>query len=259
MFKLPKQLNEMDVNIDQPFNIFEKNNFFDSDFYNKLSQEFPKEEYFYNKHELGNKKYLNNKDRNFNIFLKESNSWYKFYSEVNSKKFLNEIFLLCKNRLFSINERKNIRSIDFKLNPNLNLLSRAIRKIKSFMGIYEVRLAFEFSLMKNGDFIPPHNDTENKLVSLMIYFPDEIQTKEKDLGTNFFKCVKKDLNIWKGDMMNHEQSKKFYQSHSIFYKSQFNRNKIVGFIKSKDSWHDVSKIKSSSELRKSLNINLYKI
>ena len=259
MFKLPKQLSEMDIDIDKPFSIFEKNNFFDNEFYNTLSQEFPKEEYFYNKHDLGNKKYLNNKDSNFNIFLKKSNAWQNFYNEVNSKKFLNEIFLLCKNRLFSINERKNIRSIDFKLNPNSNFLNRAIRKIKSLMGIYEVRLAFEFSLMKNGDFIPPHNDTENKLVSLMIYFPDEIQTKERDLGTNFFKSVKKDLNIWKGDMMSHEKSKEFYQSHSIFYKSKFDRNKIVGFIKSKDSWHDVSKIKSSSELRKSLNINLYKI
>ena len=116
MFKLPKQLSEMDVDIDKPFSIFEKKNFFDNEFYNTLSQEFPKEEYFYNKHDLGNKKYLNNKDSNFNIFLKKSNAWQNFYNEVNSKKFLNEIFLLCKNRLFSINERKNIRSIDFKLN-----------------------------------------------------------------------------------------------------------------------------------------------
>ncbi len=259
MFKLPKQLSEMDIDIDKPFSIFEKNNFFDDMFYKKLHQEFPKEKYFYNRHKLGNKKYLNNKDDNFNIFLKESNSWSKFYYEINSKKFLNEIFLLCKNRLFLINERKKVKSIDFKLNANSNFLKRVIRKIKRFLGIYEVRLAFEFSLMKNGDFIPPHNDTENKLVSLMIYFPDETQKKEKDLGTNFYKSDKKNLNIWRGDMMDKEESDQFYQDHSVFYKSKFESNKIVGFIKCKNSWHDVSKIKSSTGIRKSLNINLYVI
>ena len=155
--------------------------------------------------------------------------------------------------------KEKIKSIKFKKETKKRFLNRLIRKFNQIFGNYEVRLAFEFSLMKNGDFIPPHNDTENKLVSLMIYFPDETQIKERDLGTNFFKSDKKDLNIWKGDMMSHEKSKEFYQSHSIFYKSKFDRNKIVGFIKSKDSWHDVSKIKSSSELRKSLNINLYKI
>ena len=61
-----------------------------------------------------------------------------------------------------------------------------IRKFNQLFGNYEVRLAFEFSLMKNGDFIPPHNDTENKLVSLMIYFPENVQQDEENLGTNFF-------------------------------------------------------------------------
>ena len=52
MFKLPKQLSEMDIDIDKPFSIFEKKNFFDNEFYNTLSQEFPKEEDFYKKHLL---------------------------------------------------------------------------------------------------------------------------------------------------------------------------------------------------------------
>ena len=108
MFNLPKNLNEFDVNINKPFSIFEKKNFFDHEFFKKLHNEFPSENYFHSKHDLGNKKYLNNKDKNFFIFLSRSDSWSNFYNAINSKKFLNEIFLLCKKSLFSIEERKRI-------------------------------------------------------------------------------------------------------------------------------------------------------
>ena len=113
--------------------------------------------------------------------------------------------------------------------------------------------------MKNGDFIPPHNDTESKIISLMIYFPDKSQNIEEKLGTNFFRCNNNNLDKWKGDMMNDTESKKFYNNYEVFYESKFERNKIVGFLKSKNSWHDVSKINTSTNLRKSLNINLFKI
>ena len=236
-----------------------KKNFFDHEFFKKLHNEFPSENYFHSKHDLGNKKYLNNKDKNFFIFLSRSDSWSNFYNAINSKKFLNEIFLLCKKSLFSIEERKRIKRIDFKAKVKRDLLSRAIRKLKNLLGIYEVRIGFEFSLMKNKDYIPPHNDTENKLVSLMVYFPEEHQDKDKNLGTNFFRSTKENYNLWKGDMMNEIESKEFYKNYSIFYTSKFEKNKLVGFLKSSESWHDVSIINTKSNLRKSLNINLYKI
>ena len=259
MFKLPKNLNEFDVNISEPFYIFEKKNFFDEEFFNRLHIDFPSENYFHSKHNLGNKKYLNNKDKNFFDFLGRSDAWKKFYNTINSKNFLNEIFLLCKKSLCSIEKRKRVKRIHFKTKIKRDLFSRGIRKIKHFFGIYEVRLGFEFSLMKNEDYIPPHNDTENKLVSLMIYFPEEYQDRDKNLGTNFFQSTKENYNLWKGDMMNEVESKEFYKNYSIFYTSKFEKNKLVGFLKSSESWHDVSIVNTKSNLRKSLNINLYKI
>ena len=50
-----------------------------------------------------------------------------------------------------------------------------------------------------------------------------------------------------------------FENYEKFYTSKFEKNKIVGFIKSKNSWHDVSKIHTKSSSRKSLNINLYLI
>ena len=134
-----------------------------------------------------------------------------------------------------------------------------MRKIKRKFGYYDARLAFEFSIMKNGSYIPPHNDTSSKLVSLMIYFPDIDQDGNEHLGTNFFKNKGKDLNLWKGDMLDKKNSDIFYNNHEKFYTSQFEKNKIVGFLKSKNSWHDVSKLDINYSSRKSLNINLYLI
>ena len=71
MFDLPKNLDLFDVNIDKPFTIFEKYNFFKKHHYEKLYDEFPPEKYFTKKHDLGGKKYFNNKDFNFNKELNE--------------------------------------------------------------------------------------------------------------------------------------------------------------------------------------------
>lgn len=252
-------IKKFDFLIEKPFTIFEKKNFLPEALYDSLGQEFPSESYFRSKHSLGTKKYFNNKDDQFKLFLDNSKTWKEFYENFNSEKTLKNIFEICKDHLRFIDRRKKINSIDFQYKVRKNFVSKLIRKIKQIFGIYEVTLAFEFSLMKNGDFIPPHNDTENKIVSLMIYFPDECQLKERDLGTNFFKIKSKNLDIWKGDMMDAKEASYFYQNYEIFYKSEFEKNKLVGFLKSNNSWHDVSIINSKTSLRRSLNINIYKI
>ena len=53
-------------------------------FYNKLLNEFPSEDYFKKVHALGNKKYFNNKDTDFNEFLKTSLTWKEFYNHLHT-------------------------------------------------------------------------------------------------------------------------------------------------------------------------------
>ena len=42
----------------------------------------------------------------------------------------------------------------------------------------------KFSIIKKNCYIPPHCDTENKLLSLMVYLPPENNTNNLELGTN---------------------------------------------------------------------------
>lgn len=259
MIKLPKNFNGFEIYKNNPFTIFEKKNIFSEEIYNQLYNEFPNENYFESKHSLGLKKYFNNKSKNFYDFINSSDVWLNFYNYLNSESFTCSIFNLCQNDLLLIGERKKIRNISFQKEIHNNVISRVLRRLKKSLGTYEIRIGFEFSILKNGAFIPPHNDTENKLISLMFYFPGENQNEKKELGTNFYKIKAgyEEMNLWKGDMLDSEKSKDFFKSHKVFHNSKFERNKIVGFLKSKFSWHDVSIIGDNFKTRKSVNINLY--
>ena len=92
----------------------------------------------------------------------------------------------------------------------------------------------------------------------MIYFP--LNEKEyENLGTNFYSKKghsKLNLDNWESKYLEKEKFKDFYDNYEIFYKSKFEENKLVGFIKNDKSWHDVSEFRKDLT-RKSLNINLY--
>ena len=126
------------------------------------------------------------------------------------------------------------------------------------MNYKSIRLGFEFSIIKKNCFIPPHCDTENKLLSLMLYFPLN-NSEYENLGTNFYmekRSSTMNMDIWESKYLNKESFKEFYENYDVFYKSKFQENKLVGFIKNDKSWHDVTEFKKD-HIRKSLNINLY--
>ena len=74
---LPKNLNEFEECINQPFCIFEKKNFLDNDLYKNLLLNFPSEDQFPAIHSNGNKKFFNNKHKEFFKFIK-GNIWGDF-------------------------------------------------------------------------------------------------------------------------------------------------------------------------------------
>ena len=92
----------------------------------------------------------------------------------------------------------------------------------------------------------------------MIYFPMD-EKNFLDLGTNFYSQKEnsyKNMDIWESKYLENKNINEFYENYEIFYKSKFEENKLVGFIKNNKSWHDVSEFQKDI-FRKSLNINLY--
>ncbi len=254
---LPNELNKFDNIVYEPFCIFEKNNFLEDSFYKKLKDSFPEEKEFIGIHKNGKKIFLNNKQEEFHKFIK-NNVWAEFYDYFNNKSLLNSLIKMIRPELKKIKNRSNFKNYYFNKRHSVSYYNRFYKKILKIINYNSIRLGFEFSIIKKDCFIPPHCDTENKLLSLMIYFPQN-EKEYKSLGTNFYskkEDSKLNLDIWESKYLEKENFKAFYDNYEIFYKSKFEENKLVGFIKNDKSWHDVSEFQKNLT-RKSLNINLY--
>lgn len=259
------KINKLDVTYKKPFVIFEKKNFFKKSDYQKLFDNFPDKKFFVKKDKKGGKLSFSNKDKIFYEFLKKNKIWSKFYKEINSSFFLNKFLDLINKDLRNIEQRKNQKKyVFFNNDENKSILLKLKKKITKYF-VTPVRIGMQFSIIKSGNYIPPHCDTTNKLLSLMIYFPSsekKLQNKEILIGTNFFKkkdSLKSELfDGWNNTLMSKKDTKIFLKNYELFYKSKFEKNKIVGFIKNEKSWHNVDKFNlTKNYLRKSVNINLF--
>ena len=254
---LPKKIEEFDKVIYSPFCIFEKKNFLEESVYQMLKKSFPNEAVFQGSHKNGNKIFLNNKHDAFFKFIKD-NIWGDFYNYFNQKSSIDSLLELIKSELNKIENRKNFKNYFLNKEYSQNIFRKVLIKFLKQINLSSLRLGFEFSIIKNNCFIPPHCDTENKLISLMIYFPDD-EENLIDFGTNFYSKKNnliESMDKWESKYLDEENIKKFHDNYEIFYISKFEKNKLVGFIKNEKSWHDVSQFQRNI-LRKSLNINIY--
>ena len=260
--KIPQYINQCDFYTNKPFTVFEIKQFLDEDFFNNLNEEFPLCDKFLKISDKGKKMSLDNTEKNFFRFLDTSKSWKSFYNFINQKECIESLINLVSKDILNIEERKNIKNIKFFKNYSYkNFLSRIINKIYKIK-YSTVRLGFQFSIIKKDCFIPPHCDVSNKLLSLMLYFPLKNQSeKMKKFGTNFYALkdnYQANLDTWDSKLTDRKFSDLFYNNYKVFYSSLFEKNKLVGFIKKNNSWHDVDVISDDIE-RKSVNINLYLI
>jgi len=259
---IPSQLSEFDFFLNDPFVIFEKNKFLDANLYNQLDRTFPNVSFFESKHKLGNKLFLNNKSNTFFDFMNANHEWNLLYKYFKKEETAIRLFELFSREISKIEERKKIQKISIIKNYSNNLISKFKKIYLGLSGYTSIRIGFEFSLIANNCFIPPHCDTDNKLLSLMMYFPPSDHSKDvyENLGTNFYQTksnAKKNFDSWHSTMLNNDETISFNDNYEIFYKSLFSENKLVGFIKNNKSWHDASAFQNKKFWRRSININLY--
>ena len=259
MFNLPGKINDSDIFISKLFCIFEIENIFDLEFYDNLKLEFPVDESLFKTFDIGKKNFLNNENKKFYKFIKRNINYLKLYNYFNNPKTFKKIFNLLKSEIIKIEERKKINNV-FLVSTNNKFI---IKTLKFFFGLFNikiVKLGFEFSIIKNDCYIPLHTDKMNKLISLMIYIPENNNTEnEINWGTCFYKIKNNNQNIklWDSTFMNEEDSQKYHRYIEKFYQSPFTKNKLVGFLKSNNSFHKIEKIKQKDAIRKSININYY--
>lgn len=230
--------------IKKPFIVFEINNFLDSRRYEELFKNFPSEDMFNNFSDQGS--VIEPSDKIFNNQIITKRIWKDFFDELNSKNFIESAYR------FSL--ISNIKSRGFKAFKRWTTSNN-----KSNLFYRQVKVEIYFTLLKKGNFLTPHTDAQSKLMSTILYFDDDLNFLS-EAGTEFWKN-KSNEKYWKNWENKHLRDKmeieKFKNENEIFHKSKFEKNKLVGFIKTAYSWHSLLNPNIQNSIhRKALVINI---
>ena len=249
---------------------FEIPNFLDDDQYNVLYENIPNlkrndaeklnDKFNDSDSQFKLKAHINELDqKSYKKFI-EDNSILDEFAQIFKNPAMNKFFLkkfyskILKSRLydpknfFKLLLRKN-RTVDHKREKFIDKL------------LYnDFYTTFEIAYMFNGAESFPHTDGMKKMMSLLLYFPDEniSPEKNKNLGTTFYKSDEFNLNgLGKNRVDTFEDSKNFKLRNKIDGTIPFKKKSLYGFIKSHKSWHSVEPFNIHDNfIRRNFNINI---
>lgn len=284
--RLPESIVHADHFDDIPTTLFEIRNFLPPDVFESLAESFPTSDTQYRIHERGKKKFLQNTQQAFWDVLDSAPAWRRFYDEFYTSEVVGQLEKLAVPHMqYRVEEERKPWRLtqSWRRQPGpLGRISRSVystkfarrlrgawAKVTSSSPVIHllpkrrftrVELGFEFSILNNGDAIPPHTDNVDKLLSLMIYFPTSEEQARAPLGTEFWRGRDGRLpqSQWDSGLLDTDESAEFYEHHEMYYQVPFQSNVLVGFIKSDISWHGLRPLElGPDEERRGLVINLY--
>ncbi len=243
----------------KPFVIFKIQDFLSDEEYYLFKDAFQDLKKFTNIKEklIKNKFSYNSSEEIYKKIILENQSAHKIHQTVFNKNFINFFF---KKLFFNYFQARidNPFYILKLLRPKIK--NYELKKHNIFEKIFFSKITpqIEYSYMLNNARIDPHTDFEGKLLSLMLYFPDEDlkDSVKSNLGTTFYKN-----NLSSTDSKHLDDLKnrnKFYHNAEKIYQLPFEKKILYGFVRTKKSWHTVEKFNLHNNfVRKSMNINLF--
>jgi hypothetical protein len=232
-----------------PFRIFSIDNFFDYNFYLDIKKLFDK----LDPKELSLTKNFGKTFIHSNQASFDDDNENQIFSKLNKIIFSDEFFYFfvknsyIKNIMFQSNILRKIRYLRYPVSGN--------NKVSLFDFLFsKISVSYNFSYIKNNGGILPHVDAQRKYLSLLLYFPDDIE-KEIEYGTTFWSS--KSPNYTNTHIQDAAQINKFKNNSKVLFKSPFIANCLYGFNRNNFSWHSAEPTAvNPNYVRKSLNINL---
>lgn len=243
------------------FIIFKIENFLDEQNYNFFNSNFPKIDEVRLKNfslKENNYKYLlSSKDDSYEEMLLNNINLKKIHDTIFSEKFFSFFYNNLKKYFFL----SRIYDLKFFLKLFKPKVLNESKKKLNFQT--HIKRQIEYSYIFNNGKIVPHTDSRNKLLSLMLFFPEfdsknnnKLHVKEKKTGTIFWDS--KDTNIDNLHLVNPKEEEEFILKNKILLNIPFDKYHLYGFIRNKVSWHSVDTLNVQSDyIRKSININFY--
>jgi hypothetical protein len=222
---------------------------FDKPAYDELVKTYPTVDQFKHMPNLGNKYSLspyNNAD-NYYRHLKENAAWGKFHDYILSREFIEKTLTLFKERHVDLGfKRYWVKSGTGSRKSSI--ISRIFRQP-------ELSARFEFSMMNGvGGNIKPHTDQASKLITFVFSMngPGEWNNEAWGGGTAVVKP--KDIRL----SYNHVNKHLTHDEVDVVKEYPFNPNQALIFIKTYNSWHSVTPMRSNTDsaLRKTLTVNI---
>ena len=187
------------------------------------------------------------------LLIKTDSLWGKYASE--GGKVLRPFSLGCLST--------ECNGIDIHNAWKTSLKGLDIKRIASIRQSYEHAYncvsfvpRMQFSVLRNGSYIPPHTDISNKIATIMIYLPVNQEQENSNLGTSFWKKKEKHAQI------NQEESRFLINKELEIFKSNYSRvntrfrgDGAVTFFRSNNSWHSFEYSQPNLGDRYSININ----
>lgn len=243
----------------KPYFVFKIENFLDIETYDYLYDNFPTlnvDKLNFDSLKKNDLKYhFNSRSEEYSERIKNNLTMNKIENIFFSESFLKSIM-----RKFYLNffiSRKNDFKYLIKLLRIFRFNKRLERDFKDKFIFTDILADVEYSFMLNKAKISAHTDSRQKLISLMLYFPDKLIEPEKlkELGTTFY--TSKQTNFWNRDL-NDEEETEFKKKSISKYSLPFEKFHLYGFIRNDKSWHTVEEFDIHPNfIRKSININLY--
>ena len=225
-----------------PFCFFHVTDYLPPEKYSILCDSFPNDEWFVQVIEGDKRRFSSSGTPEvFREFCRKYPVWQELFETFASQAIVDDIHALVRRGLVESRGRRGLRAWCDGANAGM---SEAIAK-------QPVKVVFEFSRLEKGSFVPPHTDGTSKLVSLMLYFP-HAEWDESYGGSTVFYRPKNPAANW-----NWHNRRVAFEDVVPFHVNKFVPNKLVGFLKSKNSYHGVPPIICPpGTCRNSLNINV---
>ena len=212
----------------KPFPYFCWDNFLPEKIYNELYNSWPSDDYYDVSTYGGKQGFQKNQKDKVNIFFDKNEKWKKLISLFDSQNFIDDVEKFIKPLQY--NHRPIVASRKWKLKNRISSF-----KDKIFSS--EVAIDWELSRYNKNNFLDPHTDRMTKYVSLLLYFPDPNWKDEYGGGTIMYKPKNKLYNKnWSNNYIPLEYM-------NIINNFTYKKNRLVGFIKTANSWHGVEPIR----------------
>ena len=178
----------------------------------------------------------------FNEFFEKNPLWMRFVGFLKSNLFTDDLEKTLKPALFKargFNGLKKWVVKDHSHKQNSFGFLENIRKI-------EVSRNINLTSIKSGGWIHPHSDAQRKLISMVFYLAPKDWRPEYGGGTRLFKAKNKMAEKrWCNNTLNTipaSEYDQFFENFDCFYEASFSPNKLVVFLKSQNSFHNVARV-----------------